>query len=348
LRKVALIADLHFGVKKSDVTFFASQKRFFENCLVPDLKKKKIKDLFILGDVFDHRHQVNVNILSEVYNMFKNTLAEFDVRVIVGNHDTYFKSTTEVNSVSFLNSLDNVRVYSKPEKDWKFDDVFMVPWIADEKSFFDDLVKCQWTSKYCFGHFEFNGYQLNKYSICECGLDSLKIQNHFSNIFTGHFHGRSSKQTDEGIIQYIGSPYQINRNDIDDVRGYTILDLDKCEQEFVPNNVSMRFLKIKYPETPKRAEVKGNIVDVEVVYDEKYNESNVQMYVDRIDGMGPAYPVNIVINNKMIDDINQTDFAFEIKSVEELLKEYVDGLDIDMKNEVKERLLALYDECSKQ
>ena len=226
--KIALISDLHFGVKKSNLTFFESQKRFFEKSLIPDLKEKGIKDLFILGDLFDHRYQVNVNILSEVYKLFKEQLNEFDIRIIVGNHDAYYKTTTEVNSVSFLGSLENVKVFSSPSYDDKYSEIFMVPWIADEKQFVEDLKKGNWISKYCFGHFEFSGFSMNKYSMNETGLDSLKIQKYFSNIYTGHYHKRSSKVTEDGIIQYIGSPYQIDRNDVGDDRGYTILDLETC------------------------------------------------------------------------------------------------------------------------
>ena len=67
--KVALLADLHFGVKRGDQIWMNSQVRFFKNQLVPELKKQNIKDIWILGDVFDTRESVNVNVISTVIDM---------------------------------------------------------------------------------------------------------------------------------------------------------------------------------------------------------------------------------------------------------------------------------------
>ena len=57
--KIAVISDLHFAIKKSDKTFLQSQLRFFEEQLVPELKSRNIKNLFVLGDVFDTRQSSN-------------------------------------------------------------------------------------------------------------------------------------------------------------------------------------------------------------------------------------------------------------------------------------------------
>ena len=51
--KVAIISDLHFGVKKSDEIFQKSQMKFYLEQLIPDLKTKKINTLLVLGDIFE-------------------------------------------------------------------------------------------------------------------------------------------------------------------------------------------------------------------------------------------------------------------------------------------------------
>ena len=58
--KIAIIADLHFGVKKSDLVFQESQLRFFKCQFVPELKEKGIDTIVVCGDVFDTRQTVNV------------------------------------------------------------------------------------------------------------------------------------------------------------------------------------------------------------------------------------------------------------------------------------------------
>ena len=94
--KIAVIGDAHFGIKKSDKTFLQSQLRFFEDQLVPELKSRNIKNLFVLGDVFDTRQSVNVQTDNIVLKLFKETLKDFTCQIIVGNHDIYHTTTTEV------------------------------------------------------------------------------------------------------------------------------------------------------------------------------------------------------------------------------------------------------------
>ena len=49
--KVALLADLHIGVKKGDQTFFDSQYRFYKEQLVPELNTSKVKDPYLFRAV---------------------------------------------------------------------------------------------------------------------------------------------------------------------------------------------------------------------------------------------------------------------------------------------------------
>ena len=112
--KIALIADLHAGIKKSDSVFQRSQLKFFTDQLVPELKASGITKLFILGDVFDTRQAVNVQTDNVVIDLFKNTLKDFDIHVIVGNHDMYMTTTTEINSLKVLDLMPHVTLYEKP------------------------------------------------------------------------------------------------------------------------------------------------------------------------------------------------------------------------------------------
>ena len=89
--KVALISDLHFGIKKNDKIFQESQLKFFKEQLVDELKKRDINKIFVLGDIFDTRQSVNVQTENVVLDLFRNTFKDFEVHVIVGNHDLYYK-----------------------------------------------------------------------------------------------------------------------------------------------------------------------------------------------------------------------------------------------------------------
>ena len=109
--RVALLADLHIGIKKGDQTFFDSQYRFFKEQLVPELNKAWVKDIWILGDVFDTRPTITIQTINRVIDLFKNVLMDFNIRIIVGNHDMFYNTDLGVNSLKILSLLPNVTVY---------------------------------------------------------------------------------------------------------------------------------------------------------------------------------------------------------------------------------------------
>ena len=55
-----------------------------------------------------------------------------DFHIVIGNHDTYYKNTNEVNSMEELVGTDRFKIYVKPEV-VEFDDVpiLLVPSIKD-------------------------------------------------------------------------------------------------------------------------------------------------------------------------------------------------------------------------
>ena len=103
--KVALLADTHFGCKKSDKTFQDSQLRFFNEQFVPELKEKNIDTVIICGDVFDTRQTVNVQTENVVINLFKETFKDLTVHVVVGNHDIFHTNTTKTHSFLTISLL---------------------------------------------------------------------------------------------------------------------------------------------------------------------------------------------------------------------------------------------------
>ena len=348
--KIALISDLHFGVKKSNEIFFASQKRFFVEQMIPHLKSNGIKDLFILGDLLDNRNHVNVSTMNEVYNLFKNDLADFDIRIFPGNHDIYYKTSIDTNSILFLSSLPNVTLIGDIELDKKVLEatgkkILMVPWQVDEAAFAQRVASKNLGCDYCFGHFELSGFAMNQYSVCEGGLNPEVMLDNFDRTFTGHFHKRSMRERNGKFIQYIGSPFHITRNDIGDERGFTVIDLDNDTQEFVQNTKSIKYIEISFPEVFTKEQIKGNIVDVRVKYNEDYDETLVHHYMRIVEKYGPIYPPTVKIENLMFANAEQ---EFQgVQTIDELIKEYVGSLQLPNKNTILENIMNLYRQCSR-
>lgn len=337
--KIAMLADLHFGVKKSDQIFSDSQLRFFETQMIDELKKRDINTIFVLGDVFDTRQSVNVHTQNLVLKLFKDTLKDFDIHILVGNHDLFYTTTTETNSLKMLDLLPNVKVYETNTKlNIGGHDIMMVPWITNNEEF----EKTCDSSEYAFGHFEITGARMDKYNLCAGGISLNTLWEKFDHVYSGHFHTRSTRTAGNKDLTYIGSPYQITRIDMGDDRGVTVLDLDTNTAELIVNEKSMIFNKITYPAIPEDiAEfTAGNVVDVYVSYDDSKFTKKVYDYVQKFEVEGPAYPVNLNVMQK--DDNTEISENLDGINLFSLFKSYIEDLQIKNKQEVYNALVELY------
>jgi hypothetical protein len=138
--KVALVSDLHFGVKDSDRKFQDSQFAFMEQ-MVQNCKDRDIEKIFVLGDLFDTRHAVNVLTVNRVVEFFKSHEGEVIWYIILGNHDLYYKNSIDVSSMVVLDRINNVNIIDKPQRmrldnkkcseTGKDHDTVVVPWVTD-------------------------------------------------------------------------------------------------------------------------------------------------------------------------------------------------------------------------
>jgi len=340
--KVALISDLHFGVRKNNEVFLQSQTRFIIEQFVPYLKENEIDTIFILGDVFDNRSSTNTKIMNNVYDIFDEYLREFKIYLIVGNHDCYFNSSIEVNSLKYLGKFDNVHLVDKIETITVADKkIVMVPWIVDNIAFIKEFSKIK--SDICMGHFNIYGFHYNKFKKSDDGING-KLFGKTKQVFTGHFHIRNSQNLFGSEIIYIGSPYQLTRNDVDENRGFTILDVETSKYEFIDNTSSLIYIKLKFPEKFTSKKIKNNIIDVHIDYDDSYNENKIEKYIKKIEDCIPATTPNIFIdsNSELSGEIDLD--GCNIGSMIDLIGEYVNSLEIKNKEEIYENLIELYNE----
>ncbi len=108
--KVAIICDTHFGVRNDSPLFLNYFLDFFENQFFPYLREHNIKHVLHLGDLMDRRKFVNFQTLAEVKKRFISHFdsGEFELWCLLGNHDTYYKNTNEINSINQL--FNNIRI----------------------------------------------------------------------------------------------------------------------------------------------------------------------------------------------------------------------------------------------
>ena len=61
--KVLVITDQHFGVRNDSLIYIEYYKKFYQNVVIPFIKKYKINHVLCLGDTFDRRKSINFNSL---------------------------------------------------------------------------------------------------------------------------------------------------------------------------------------------------------------------------------------------------------------------------------------------
>lgn len=312
MSKVALVSDLHFGAKDSDRIFQDSQFAFMEQ-MVNDCKERGIEKIFVLGDLFDTRHAVNVLTINRVIDFFKRHEGEVIWYIILGNHDLYYKNSMDVSSLVVLDRIKNVCIIDRPlrirldhercSEEGKDHDTLLLPWVTDYEDFrnyvekeFD--VSCGITRM--FGHLDVLGAKMDIFNNrAEQGFDKEELFKHWKHIYTGHYHIHSETTQGDCKLTYLGSPYQLNRSEIEE-KGFYILDTYTEEMEFIRNEHCIEYKKLKFPDMPEDPEtfIQGNIIDVEISWESSKYMNKVNEYLEKIESYGPAYPVNPIYQRR--------------------------------------------------
>lgn len=341
--KVGIVTDLHFGKSRASEIFMQSQLKFFRNQFFPELISKGIDTIIIPGDFFDNRLALDNKILNHVLDLFNNEFKNFNVHILVGNHDSYYESTVKTNSLKVLDFYDNVTIYEDNTSiELGGRKILMCPWVTNVEEFKKYISEVE-PHDICFGHFNFSNFLMFKDQEADHGLQPDEFYKKFKLTISGHFHTRSEKTLNGNRIVYPGNPFHFTRSDIFDERGYSILDLETLDLEFVENTQSIKFVKYMYPQNLEEKDIKNNHVDIYIKYDENYDEAAVDAYIERLESFGPAFP----LNKKHIN-------TFELNSVEdqmkgtttlELIKEWNDTQEYEYKEDILEIMLNFYEDC---
>ena len=160
----------------------------------PALKEHGVETVIHMGDAFDSRKSIDYQSLEWSKRVVFDNLKDYDVHMIIGNHDTYYKNTNEVNSPELLlQTYSNIKTYSHPtEVKIGGLNILFLPWINqgnEEASY--QLIK-ETNCKCAMGHLEFQGFRVNRQIIMEHGLSKAELFEKFEYVFSGHYHTRSN------------------------------------------------------------------------------------------------------------------------------------------------------------
>lgn len=343
----ALITDTHWGVRGDSTIMLDYQKKFLKEEFFPKLKEKGITRIIHLGDLMDRRKYVNYHTLNRLRTDFLDVIRDngMHMTIIAGNHDTYYKSTNDLNALSeLLGAYSNwTDVIHEPCDDgWA---VFM-PWINPENSERALEMIAKSKAPYLFGHLELHGFEMFRGQVSEHGMESKPFKN-YRRVFTGHFHQKSTQDN----IHYLGAPWEMTWSDYACPRGFHIFTPETDELEFYENPNHL-FCKVFYDDTDESTEEVVKSIEgfdfsgayVKIIVENKTNPYAFDLFFDKIQSTGPSdirivEPLNQADNSEIVDQAEDTQTIL-MRTIEEIdypvskkkLKRLMSGLYTDALN----------------
>jgi len=346
--KIAILNDTHLGVRGDMVAMTEYQGRFYNEIFFPYLEEHGIKHIIHLGDYFDRRKYINFASLKANKEHFVQPMIDKGITMdlILGNHDTYFKSTNDVNSPDLLLFEENFNIVEEPVvKEYDGCNIALVPWINNENyaDSVDFLLSANAST--CMGHFEIEGALMFPGAVCSHGLD-ISYLKRFEQVYSGHFHSKSEVKN----VRYLGSQMQFTWSDYGDEKYFHIFDTEDLSMTPIHNPLKM-FEKIMYDDTEETFETitnkdyskyEGKFVKLIVV--NKENPYWFDAMLDKLHKVNPLH-LSVVDDNKHMDLLTDD----EIEGVEDtltILHKYVESLEVQGdKNQLSSLITSLYNEA---
>jgi DNA repair exonuclease SbcCD nuclease subunit len=343
MSKVVVISDTHYGFKRSSKIFHDYFEAFYEEVFFPYLEENNIDTIIHMGDVFDNRRSIDYTALEWSKRVVFDKLKNYTVHMLVGNHDIYYNNTNKINSPELLLSdYSNFQIYnsiSEIEIDNK--NFILVPWICDDNYQEVQQMLQETNAEVCFGHLELNGFKLSKNMTMEDGHDK-GLFSKFKKVFSGHFHTRSS----DGKIFYIGNPYQMFSNDVNDDRGFIVFDTETYEHTYIDNPFEI-FCEVYYTDDLElTSEFYGELEEyvhnkiIKLIVKNKKDHKKYQTFFDRFIDFG--FNDLKVIENYDVN-FDSTSIVDESNDTLTVLYDYIDNIEEDVnKNEIKKIISEIY------
>ena len=216
----------------------------------------------------------------------------------------------------------------------------ILPWICsdnEEETF--NLIQ-ETKAKVVFAHLELSGFSAYPGHIMTDGLSAEKFEK-FEKVFTGHYHTKS----DNGKVFYLGNPYQMFWNDVDDTRGFHIFDTDDYKLDYYQNPYTM-FERVYYENNNPKDFDASHLTDkmVKIVVRQRDDYKMFDKFVDSIVKVNPL-ELKIIENVDVYDeDVNCDEIPTE--DTLSILDKYVEESEFELdKNTIKKLLREFYKEA---
>ena len=346
--EIALLNDTHFGCRNDSPAFLEYQNKFYNELFFPYLIENNITTLVHLGDVVDRRKFINHNTAHNFKKVFWNRLEELniDTHILIGNHDTYYKNTNEVNALQNLEINKNAKIYTHAiDVNIGGLDILFIPWICDDNEAETIRTIDKSKSSIAMGHLEIKGFEMHNGVINDHGLDK-SVFKRFEKVLSGHFH----KSSNDGHIHYLGAQYEMTWSDYLCPKGFHIFDTDTRELERIVNpNVIHK--KLIYDDKDKDY-TNFDITPfdkcfVKLFISQKTNEDMFNQLVERFYNTINIHELNIIEDPTDMRATVREDILDQGEDTLTFLNNYIDQIDTELdKQKLKSFAKELYAEAN--
>lgn len=348
MTQIALITDTHWGARADNPIFAQHISRFYEEVFFPYLDEHNINFIIHLGDIVDRRKYIN---FVTAKNLTKDFIAPIRNKnkflyALIGNHDTFYKNTNEVNSMDVLyGDRAGFTYISEPieiDLDCK---ILMMPWICADN--YDKCMKMiqETDAQVLFGHLELKGFEMYKGQPNDHGFESSMFDK-FDVVCSGHFHHKSSR----GNIHYLGAPYEMTWSDYDDPRGFHVFDTKTRQLTFIQNPNKI-FHKIHYNDSGMQLEdILINDFEhykncvIKVIVKNKTNPHMFDVFIDKLEKAGVA-DLQVVEDHLNLNLEVDEDILKDAEDTLTLLTKYASQVSKQKSKELSKFLQDLYSEA---
>lgn len=268
MSKILLWTDLHFYPHKRQLL---GTSRIDDCIQVVDwvfktAKDKKIKNIIFGGDFFHDRHKMEVfnyqKGFESIYKWLKT--GEFNLYMLIGNHDMWFFDKTNITSVYAFQAMTNCTIIPEAEqieiegKKWDF-----IPFSHNPLEDVKKLKKSQ--GDYAVGHLAIDGAVLHGNTVSDVVIEhedemvvvDKSIFSGYKKVFLGHYH---IAQKLDSVVEYIGSPLELSFGEANQEKHIIVFDTKDNSTEYVINDFSPKHIVVKDIEKIDKVDYKNNFI----------------------------------------------------------------------------------------
>jgi DNA repair exonuclease SbcCD nuclease subunit len=241
-----MIGDTHIGLgyPNSVDKWHRVHEQYFRDFLLPLLRRElREGDIIVhLGDLYDNRNIIPINLLNFGMSVVEEMASLAPLHIILGNHDCWHKSSSEINTIRPFRWIPNVTVHETTGVvELAGKKLVMMPYVERRTAQITELAGVR-GADYLFCHSDLSGARMHLTSVAHKNPDKIDVEEfrHFAKVYSGHIHIRDTHRN----FKFIGNIFQMDRNDYGDEKGVLALDLESGDETFFRNNVSPRFERV--------------------------------------------------------------------------------------------------------